>query len=67
MERWHEDKLKTSLTELIQKWLEQGHDGIPLVGNSAAECMATAALSVLRGAADLYEYLAQSGELKDDE
>jgi hypothetical protein len=72
MNRTQEERLKTSLTKALERWLEEGglsDDGAPLpyVGGDIAEIMAGAAFAVLRGIADAQGYLEQEGMLKDDD
>lgn len=69
--RTTEEQLKVSLTQAIQRWLEEAmekHAGdLPYVGENAAETMATTGIAVLRAVADAQSYLDQEGMLKEED
>lgn len=68
MNRSEETKLHASLTEAIENWWDgpaQEAGGLPYVGDSIAELLADAALTVLKGMADVYDALRRNGELKE--
>jgi len=64
------DALQPSLTEAVQKWMDENCDGEAwvafdsYVGSNAAGCMATAAIAVLDGIVDVQDYLKEGGELE---
>lgn len=68
MNRMQEEQIKASLVRALNTWIAAPEEGLrlPLLGDSTVECMAEAALAVLRGVADLHEYMADSGMLTDD-
>lgn len=66
-------KLKTSLTDAIEKWIsdescESNWDGLETyIGDKAAELMADSAFNILLAQNDLSAFLSREGYLKEKE
>lgn len=64
------DRLKVSLSEAIQKWIDHeaeldDWDQVGLTGDHIADNMATAAFAVLDAGIDLQDYLEDNDMLKE--
>lgn len=64
MLRHEEERLKVSLTEVIDAWLAEANN-LPATGDETAEIMAEAAINILRAMASVEDYFIANDMIKE--